>query len=39
MPPESTETDTGKIDKKAIEAGAAAAVAAAQAEEEQQKPK
>jgi len=39
MPPESTDTETGKIDKKAVEAGAAAAIASAQAEEEQKKPK
>jgi small-conductance mechanosensitive channel len=39
MPPEAGEADTGRIDKKAVEAGAAAALAAAQAEEEQKKPK
>jgi small-conductance mechanosensitive channel len=39
MPPDAADTETGKIDKKAVEAGAAAAVAAAQAEEEQKKPK
>ncbi len=39
LPPEATEPETGKIDKKMLEAGAAAtAAAAAQEEEEQKKP-
>jgi small-conductance mechanosensitive channel len=39
LPPDESDAETGKIDKKAVGAGAAAAVAAAQAEEEQKKPK
>jgi hypothetical protein len=39
MPPEATGTESGQVDKKVAEAGAAAAVAAVQAEEEKQKPK
>ena len=38
-PDEGGETEAGKIDQKAVEAGAAAAIAAAQAEEAQKKPK
>jgi small-conductance mechanosensitive channel len=39
MPPDASDTENNKIDKKAVEAGAAAALASAQAEEEQKKPK
>jgi small-conductance mechanosensitive channel len=39
MPPETTQTADGEVDKKVLEAGAAAAAAAAQAEEEQMKQK
>lgn len=38
LPPETTETASGQVDKKLLEAGAAAAAAAAKAEEEQMKP-
>jgi len=38
MPPDASDAENNKIDKKAVEAGAAAALAA-QAEEEQKKPK
>jgi small-conductance mechanosensitive channel len=39
MPPETADTQNGKIDKKVAEAAAAAAIAAEPAEEEQKKPK
>jgi hypothetical protein len=39
MPPEAAGTESGQVDKKVAEAGAAAAVEAVQAEEEKQKPK
>ncbi|MGD8211990.1 MAG: mechanosensitive ion channel family protein [Desulfobacterales bacterium] len=38
MPPEAAGTESGQVDKKVAEAGAAAAVEAVQAEEEKQKP-
>jgi small-conductance mechanosensitive channel len=39
MPPEATDSQTGRIDKKGAETGAAAAIAAEQAEIEQKKSK